>query len=308
MKILKNYFLLLLIPIIFTSCALFNEEPVTTAPNSLPETSPETTFPQSTTIPSTTVTAPPVTTSPPQKTTEELFAEISNYKAENLSRYLNYYIINPDFTLEKVVTWVNIGLDFPYYTNIKNVDEDAGIFILVNKYNALSSTYIPKNLVELPANYKCTDNSSVSLVKEAADAFINLSDAAKNDGFTIIGHSGYRSYRRQEEIYNWYLTQDPKEVVDTYSARPGHSEHQTGLALDVETKTVKYYDLGSTQEYIWLKNNAYKYGFIIHYTEENEFITGYDNEEWHIRYVGIEAAKYIYENNISIDEYINIFF
>ncbi len=233
----------------------------------------------------------------------EKYSHISWFKAENGRRYDAYGEKNPSYTLEQVVTYVNIGLDGPYYTNTYKADEADGNFILVNKYSYVDRNYVPDNLVELDSSCKIS-GKSVKLVKEAADAFKKLSEEAAELEYYILGMSGYRSYAYQENLYNRYLQNDTKEKVDTYSARPGYSEHHTGLALDVQTNTASFSEFGQTKEYEWLLDNAHKYGFVIHYTSENQWITGYMPEEWHIRYLGVDAATYIYDNNLSVDEYL----
>ncbi len=233
----------------------------------------------------------------------EVYSHIEWFKAENGRRYDAYGEKNPQYTKEQVVTYVNIGLDGAYYTNTYPASKSDGIFILVNKYSYVDRNFTPDNLVELDSSCKVS-GKSVMLVKEAADAFKRLSDDAAALEYCILGMSGYRTYSYQESLYNRYLQNDTKENVDTYSARPGYSEHHTGLALDVQTDTVSFSNFGQTKEYEWLLDNAHRYGFVIHYTEENKWITGYMPEEWHIRYVGIPAATYIYDNNLSVDEYL----
>ncbi len=233
----------------------------------------------------------------------EKYSHIAWFKAENGRRYDAYGEKNPNYSLEQVVTYVNIGLDSPYFTNTYPAKKEDGNFILVNKYSYVDKNYTPDNLVELDSSCKIS-GKSVKLVKEAADAFKELHDAAKALEYNIIGMSGYRSYAYQENLYNKYLKTDTQEKVDTYSARPGYSEHHTGLALDVQTDTVSFSNFGQTKEYEWLLDNAHLYGFVIHYTAENQWITGYMPEEWHIRYLGVEAATYIYDYNLSVDEYL----
>lgn len=233
----------------------------------------------------------------------EKYAHIAWFKAENGRRYDAYGEKNPNYTLEQVVTYVNIGLDSPYYTNTYPATKEDGNFILVNKYSYVDRNYSPDNLVELDSTCKVS-GKSVKLVKEAADAFKLLSEEAAALEYCILGMSGYRTYAYQENLYNNYLKSDSQENVDTYSARPGYSEHHTGLALDVQTDTASFSEFGQTKEYEWLLDNAHRYGFVIHYTYENQWITGYMPEEWHIRYLGVEAATYIYDNNLSVDEYL----
>ena len=139
------------------------------------------------------------------------------------------------------------------------------------------------------------------MTEEAANAFNELAKDAKKEGYTILAMSTYRSYSRQKTIYNNYLNSENGDVakVDTYSARAGHSEHHTGLAVDVKNDTKAYTKFGETKEFEWMKENAHKYGYILRYTAENQFITGYKNEPWHYRYVGIEIATQMKKENIS---------
>lgn len=222
------------------------------------------------------------------------------YKKENKKRYLNYQQKNKTYSLIQILTDVNIGLDNPYYTNIKNAPRQNTPLILVNKYNALSSNYIPNNLELINTKYA---NPGMKLTKEAKNAFEEMSEAAKKNNLNIIAMSTYRSYSYQEQLYNRYKSIDGQEKTDTYSARPGHSEHQTGLAVDVYNKVLPYTSFEQTDEFIWMKENAYKYGFILRYPKEKEKTTGYKYESWHYRYVGKEIAQYIQKENITYDEY-----
>jgi D-alanyl-D-alanine carboxypeptidase len=115
--------------------------------------------------------------------------------------------------------------------------------------------------------------------------------------------SGFRSYSRQKTIYNNYVAIDGVTKADTYSARPGHSEHQTGLAFDVGAIDDNY---GNTAAGKWLANNAHKYGFIIRYPKGKTHITGYKYEPWHIRYIGTNHATTIYNKQITLEEYLNV--
>ena len=139
--------------------------------------------------------------------------------------------------------------------------------------------------------------------KDAAKSFEKMAEAAKKDGYTIMAISTYRSYKYQTQLYNNYAAKDGKEKADTYSARAGYSEHQTGLAVDVDNNKLTYTNFGQTKEFSWMKENAYKYGFILRYTKEYEPITGYKDEPWHYRYVGVEIATYIQNNPMTYEEY-----
>lgn len=229
------------------------------------------------------------------------FAENSNYDAANLERYEEYQKNNPTCDAKTVVTMVNIGLDREFYTYTQAADLSLGNYIIVNKYNYLSEDYQPDDLVEISDTN--SSRGGCKLRSEAAAAFEKLADAARDAGYSLLAYSGFRSYDFQNTIYNNLLKNDTKENVDTYSARPGYSEHQTGLAMDVCSKTEIYTDYEKDEGCGWVHENMHKYGFILRYTEENSSVTGYMAEAWHMRYVGVEAATYIYENNITFEEY-----
>ena len=141
------------------------------------------------------------------------------------------------------------------------------------------------------------------MVDYAKDAFEKLASTAKNEGYNIYAMSTYRSYNYQVGLYNRYVSEDGKESADTYSARPGYSEHQTGLTVDVYNKEKSYTDFDKTKEYTWMQDNAHKFGFILRYPKDKVSETGYTYESWHYRYVGEEIATYIHEHNISFEEY-----
>ena len=232
---------------------------------------------------------------------EDYFHDIDNiinitfFKEDKLKRYL-FSKKEVDRDLETIVTYVNIGLDNPYYTNIEKVDNQDDFSVLVNKYNQLDKNYIPKKMQNV-------SYGSGKLREEVAVAFDEMCKNAKKDGIKIYGGSGYRSYDYQNDIYDRYVARDGKKLADTYSARAGHSEHQTGLAMDILNKKWEYID-ESDKEYEWLINNSYKYGFILRYLKGKEEVTGYKFEPWHYRYVGMDIAKEIYDLNITYDEYI----
>lgn len=197
-----------------------------------------------------------------------------------------------------------------FYQNILTVSNPDSILVLVNKNYALHSDYEPNDLV-LP-NVLALDhkqNQNIYLRKEAAIHLEELFEAAQNEaGITLLARSGYRSYETQLSLYDRYVSQNGKEAADTFSARAGHSEHQTGLAIDVTADSVNgqlVTDFGITDEGIWLKENAHRFGYIIRYLEEREYETGYQYEPWHIRYVGTEAAIEIYENDWILEQYLN---
>lgn len=229
---------------------------------------------------------------------------ISNayYISDNLDRYLNYYKSNNELSYDEIITNVNSNLDYDYYTNISDTDMSKEYLILVNKYYKLSKDYIPDDLIDITSSY-----GSGKLRKVAYEQFIKLVDAGKKEGYYIISASPYRSYSKQEYLYNKYSASDGIKEADTYSARPGHSEHQTGLAVDVSVLNSDLESFGNTNEFIWMKNNCYKYGYILRYPEKKEYITGYIYEPWHYRYVGVNVATKIHELGITFEEYYAYF-
>lgn len=236
---------------------------------------------------------------PEQKEIKKM-KKIPYYKEKNKKRYLAYQEEKKDLPIEDVVMHVNIGIDKPYYTNTKKATNLNETTLLVNKYYYLTEDYVPENLEEISLSYA---RSGMQLVHEAKEAFETLSEEAKKEGMNIIAMSSYRSYEYQVDLYNRYVETDGKEAADTYSARAGYSEHQTGLAVDVYNKELPYTSFEQTEEFTWMQENAYKYGFILRFPKDKVNITGYQYESWHYRYVGEEVAEYIHKNNLTLEEY-----
>ncbi len=179
----------------------------------------------------------------------------------------------------------------------------SGNLILVNKNNPLQPNYKPENLVK--CNIPFIDSSVEEekyLQEEASKSIEKLFAQAKEEGIELLGTSAYRSYSIQKRVFNKNVKTRGIDDAKKYAAKPGKSEHQTGLAIDV-TNTVRWFDK-STKEAIWLANNAHKFGFVLRFPEGKEHITGYNFEPWHIRYVGKEIAKAIYVQNITLEEYL----
>lgn len=142
-----------------------------------------------------------------------------------------------------------------------------------------------------------------TLLSECDEAFKKMQSDASAQGMTIWNASGFRSYELQQSLYTRYADRDGTQAADRYSARPGHSEHQTGLAIDLNDITSAF---AKTAEGRWIKENCHKYGFILRYPEGKEAQTGYMYEPWHIRYVGTEAAAAIYASGLCLEEYYGI--
>lgn len=168
----------------------------------------------------------------------------------------------------------------------------------INGVTYIGGILIANKTYRLPANYY-----PGGLTKECSAAFENLKAGGAEAGLKFWNQSGFRSYDTQRVIYNRYVARDGKKAADTYSARPGHSEHQSGLSIDVNKLTSAF---GDTEEGIWLAAHAHEYGFIIRYPKGKSGITGYVYEPWHIRYIGVEMATAVYESGLCLEEYLGI--
>ncbi len=217
-------------------------------------------------------------------------------RPDRMERYQAWAEANPDWTAAQTVLWVNMDRDRPFYTDPDTVEQPDSLTVLVNKYHLLSADYVPE-LESVGAGY-----GSGSLRPQAADAFRAMADAARADGISLRSVSAYRSYDRQESIYRRYLSQDSQSSVDTYSARPGSSEHQTGLALDINVASLKAH-FEDTPAYAWLVEHCAEFGFVLRYPQGKESITGYQFEPWHYRYVGREIAQVCMDQNLTLEEY-----
>lgn len=183
---------------------------------------------------------------------------------------------------------------------IENDKDDTTI--LVNKEIALEPGYKPKDLVS--TNVQKT-KAEIFLRSDVSLALEEMLNAAKEDNIDLYLLSGYRSSANQEVLYNWSLKTYGQDYADKYRAKPNHSEHQTGLAVDLTCKSVDKKlskRFADTLEGKWLEKNAHKYGFILRYKEGREADTGYAFEPWHFRYIGIDIATYIYENDLILED------
>ena len=220
---------------------------------------------------------------------------------DNLDRYIKYKKLNPKDKISDIVSLVNVNRDRDYYTEMNKTNIELENLILVNKYYQLDKDFKFDDIVEV-SNRHCYGEQSIR--KEVYDKFIEMFNAAKLENLTIIINSSYRPYDYQENLWNRYARENGEEWADKYAARPGSSEHQTGLAIDVTTYNAKQQgDFEQTDEFTWMTNNAYKYGFILRYPKDKENITGYSYEPWHYRYVGKKVAEEIHNLGITYDEY-----
>ena len=212
-----------------------------------------------------------------------------------------------DFNEDGIVTTLDLsilklilaGIDtmIPTLNSTKNgylIEEKDGVtyidsLLVVNKTYSLPKDYAPSGLTA-----------------ECEAAFEEMKKAAKKDGISIWISSGYRSYATQKSLYENYCKNDGVFVAETYSARAGHSEHQTGLAIDVNKASSSAFENIYKDVGVWLEENCWDFGFIIRYPKGKEHITGYIYEPWHIRYVGKDYAIKIKESALTLEEYLGI--
>lgn len=243
------------------------------------------------------------------------YLNLNYFIEDNLDRYIKYEnndtkfdsiyntdVIKENYNYEDTVTFVNAYLDRDYYSNDINLsnEEASAIDVIVNKYYKLNENYEPSDLVTIDSKFA---SNNQRLRKEAADKFEEMAADALASGIKIYAGSTYRSYDYQLDLYNRYVLQDGFAEAETYSARAGYSEHQLGLAVDVLNGDWQYLS-ENDDEYTWLIDNSYKYGFILRYPRNKEYVTGYMFEDWHFRYLGVELANKVKLSGLTYDEHV----
>ncbi|MGL4606753.1 MAG: M15 family metallopeptidase [Eubacteriaceae bacterium] len=202
-------------------------------------------------------------------------------------------------------------IDEPNVVATKQVSNETAqsndsLIKIVNKYQSVPEDYVPEDLITVEVD---GIGSNLQMRTEAAHALKELFDAGKKEGFLLSASSGYRSYATQDALFDNNVKTLGMQEAEMVSARPGRSEHQLGLAMDITSEAVDFQlveAFGETPEGIFLKNNAYKYGFIVRYPQGKTDITGYAYEPWHFRYVGLENAKMIFDSGKTMEEYFKI--
>lgn len=226
------------------------------------------------------------------------------YLEKNLDNYISYINdLNKDkekINYSDVISMVNVNAYNGFYKNTKEADTSKGNAILVNKFYYLTKDYNPGDIVDM-SNWYAFEGRKIK--KEVYDAFIEMYNAAKKENITLIANSGYRDYNYQVKLYDEYKDRDGIEYADTYAARPGYSEHQTGLALDIVSYGATMENFDGTDTFKWLQAHAVEYGFILRYPKDKEYLTGYSYESWHYRYLGKDLAKKVKDSGLTYDEY-----
>ena len=233
------------------------------------------------------------------KYNEKYYKVISEkyFLLKNYEKYLLYHDEHENVPYDKVIALVNTHASEEWYSETYETDTNRGYEVFVSKFYYLPEDYERIDLEPFSLSYaygKYGENKAAKIVVEKFD---EMQQYVKNNfNVQIMVNSSYRSYKDQESTHKYY--------GDSVAARPGHSEHQTGLAIDVTSishPSVKAFK--ESEEGQWILENCWQYGFIIRYPEGKEDITGYNNEPWHLRYVGYETAKRIHDEGITFDEY-----
>lgn len=187
-------------------------------------------------------------------------------------------------------------------------DKDAGLFVLVNKFNHVPESYEPEDLAQMTHCAEGRDPSTQFMRREAVESFNRMVEAAAAENIEIVMTTAYRSHGFQNVLWTHnVLVKGSEAEANKTSARPDESEHRTGLAVDISTKSVNYevtVNFENTDAGKWVQEHAHEYGFIIRYPKEKADVTGYSYEAWHLRYVGITAAEDIYSKGITLEEYL----
>ncbi|MCL1935623.1 MAG: M15 family metallopeptidase [Defluviitaleaceae bacterium] len=229
------------------------------------------------------------------------FENIPFFRPDKYEEYVSFSLENTHLEPNQIVLYVNIGINNPFYENIQTIENPYYIRTLVNTYNKIHNSFIPSDLVSIAPNHY--------LRAEAAEAFLEMQRYMEEIDLPIVVRSAFRSFPLQFQIYNNNVASMGQKWADTWSARPGHSEHQLGLSVDILQPNTENINLSSanfenTNQYEWLINNAHRYGFILSYPYGYTHVTSYAFEPWHFRYIGIDTATYMFDNSIpTLDHY-----
>lgn len=223
------------------------------------------------------------------------------YIDKYFSKYIEYKTYHDEIDYQTVIAIVNVHANLGWYNETKESNVNEDYLMLVNKFYHLDKNYTRDDIINANLAYSYYGNSAVEVVLDNFE--LMRADVEEELNVHLMINSSFRSYEDQEEIYNSYKLIS-LQYADSLAARPGHSEHQTGLAIDITSlENPRVASFEKSQEYEWLKENCHQYGFILRYPEGKENITGYSNESWHFRYVGKEVAKIIHDEGITFDEY-----
>lgn len=241
----------------------------------------------------------------------------NQYSYKTISPYLNIkgmlfndlpeYLKSNQEPLQTVLSVSYPMIDAAKKSNrVYEIIEPDNLLLLIKKGFVLPDNYEPNDLT-VPNIPIAPDNSHNKLRKAASEALETMYQEALKEDYHLVLNSGYRSFKEQQEIYDEYFKRYDEVTASGLVAVPGSSEHQLGLGVDLTSQSVidkQRMVFGDTKEYQWVVKNAYKYGFILRYPKNRSNITGTANEPWHLRYVGKDVAKVIYDNNWTLEEYV----
>jgi D-alanyl-D-alanine carboxypeptidase len=228
------------------------------------------------------------------------FTSVSYYIQTLEQRYQAYYDVHKAMNASEIVRDVNMNLDYDFYGHIEKVKDPNALSVICNKYYQLPSDFTPEHLKSVPEGYFIADGKTYQLKQNALEAFISMADAAKAEGLSLRIISAYRTNSYQANLYQKYKNNNGQTAADRFSARPGHSEHETGLAIDINDVAMAF---ENTKAFSWLTENAHKYGYVLRYPDGKEAITGYMYEPWHYRYLGVEVATQLKQSGLTYDAY-----
>jgi len=235
----------------------------------------------------------------------EPYMQVKGFKFTDMDKYMKKYKEKNNYNYAVLFTTYPFIISTNEPTTTYTIQDPENILALVKKGFQLPSNYEPKDLVvpDMPIAPDC-DNPKMR--KEAADALVEMYDAAKKEGYSLVINSAYRSYQEQTQTYQSFEKRWGGIYAKEHVALPGCSEHQTGLGVDLTSESVVKKEklvFGDTEEYKWVVKNAYRFGFILRFADGTSDITGIVHEPWHFRYVGKDVAKVIYDNNWTFEDY-----
>jgi len=225
--------------------------------------------------------------------------EYPHYLEANSQRYVDYLALNPDISFDLVIAHVNAYLDKEPYVDIQPAPDPYRITVLVNKIFMLSPDWSPDDFADIGGGHMMRD--------EAAGQFILMREEMQEDGLNLTVVIAHRTYNAQQTLYNNAVARQGRASADAGFARPGHSEHQTGLAADVLHRAhsgglMIHQGFENSQQFTWLVENAHNYGFILRYPDGYRNLSGFIFEPWHWRYVGVSIATAMYNEEIALYE------
>ncbi len=218
--------------------------------------------------------------------------------------YIKYREENDEYPNNEIVAIINTEANIDWFDNEKETDTSLNELMLVNRLYGLKEDYTVEDIVDVPTKY-AYDGKKLS--NTLMDSLISLCEDAKEAGFTFVVSEGYRTFAEQQKLYNNYAESYSRSEADKYVARPGHSEYETGLSFDLEPYNKAFKDPKESEEYKWLLENAYRYGFIFRFNEDKEYLTKFQADTWRLRYVGSDAASMIKNEGICFEEYYAYF-